>query len=138
MKSFKSSIAAVLSTAVLGAAAFLASPAAFAAEPADAQANVGLWVVLDAKKGKEDEVANFLLGGRAVVATEPATSTWYAVRLTKSQFAIFDTFPDEAGRNAHLAGKVAAALMAQAPNLLQHAPSISKVEVLAVKLPAAK
>jgi len=103
-----------------------------AAEP-QSHAKVALWVVLDAKDGKEEEVTRFLIGGRAIVLDEPKTSTWYAARLTKSRFAIFDTFPDEAGREAHLSGKVAAALMAQAPDMLQHPPSIEKIDVLAAK-----
>ena len=66
---------------------------------------------------------------------EPATVAWFAVRLSPSTFAIFDAFPNEAGRQAHLSGKVAAALMAKAPDLLSKPPSIEKVDVLAAKLP---
>jgi quinol monooxygenase YgiN len=100
---------------------------------ADTGSRLGLWVTLVAKPGKEEAVASFLLGGKAIVDSEPGTTTWYAVRLSPSRFAIFDTFADEAGRGAHLSGKVAAALMAQAPELLQQPPSIEKIEVLAVK-----
>nr|WP_244137558.1 antibiotic biosynthesis monooxygenase [Burkholderia vietnamiensis] len=78
-----------------------------------------------------------ILGSRSVEA-EPGTTTWYAVRLSKTQFAIFDTFPNEAGRTAHLEGKVAAALMAKAPDMLQRPPSIEKIDVLAVKLSPSK
>lgn len=124
-----------LAVASLGTAPAFAESAAAAAS---AVAKVGLFVRLDAKQGKEDEVAQFLLGGKAIVDAEPATSTWFAIRLGASSFGIFDTFPDEAGRAAHLSGKVAAALMAKAPDLLEHAPVIEKIDVLAVKLPAKK
>ncbi len=93
----------------------------------------GLWVRLVAKSGKEAEVENFLKSGLPIVEAEPATMTWYAVRLNASTFAIFDTFPDDAGRQAHLAGKVAEALMANAPELLAEAPSIEMIDILAVK-----
>ena len=96
---------------------------------------VGLLVRLEAKPGKEAEVESFLQGGLAVVQQEPATVAWFAVRLGPSTFGIFDAFPDEAGRQAHLSGRVAAALMAKAPELLSRPPSIEKVDVLAVKLP---
>jgi quinol monooxygenase YgiN len=96
---------------------------------------VGLFVRLEAKPGKESEVEAFLKGGRAIVLDEPATTAWFAVRFAKSTFAIFDVFPDEAGRQAHLSGRVAAALMAKAPELLAQPPSIEKIEVLAEKLP---
>ena len=94
-----------------------------------------LWVRLDAKPGQEAAVARFLEGGLPIVEEEPATITWYAIKLGPSTFGIFDTFPDEQGREAHLAGRVAAALMAKAPELLAGAPSIQKLEVLAAKLP---
>lgn len=94
-----------------------------------------LFVKLDAKPDKEREVEDFLKSGLAIVAQEPATISWYALKLSPSTFAIFDTFVDESGRQAHLAGRVAEALMAQAPNLLAQAPSIEKVEILAAKLP---
>jgi quinol monooxygenase YgiN len=94
---------------------------------------VALFVRLEAKPGKEQEVADFLRGGLAIVQEEPATIHWYALQLGPSTFGIFDTFPDEAGRQAHLSGKVAAALMAKAPDLLAEPPSIEKVDLLAVK-----
>jgi quinol monooxygenase YgiN len=96
---------------------------------------VGLLVRLEAKPGKQDEVAAFLRGGLALVEAEPATTAWFAVRLGPSTFGIFDAFPDEDGRQAHLAGRVAAALMAQAADLLSHTPVIENVDVLAAKLP---
>ena len=66
---------------------------------------------------------------------EPATTAWLAIRVGPSTFGIFDAFPDEAGRNAHLSGKVAAALMEKASDLLAKPPSIEKIAILAAKLP---
>ena len=71
--------------------------------------NVGLFVRLEAKLGKEEEVAEFLRSATPLVEAEAATIAWFAVRMGPSTFAIFDAFPDEAGRSAHLSGKVAAA-----------------------------
>jgi quinol monooxygenase YgiN len=96
---------------------------------------VGLLVRLVVKPGKEAEVTSFLEGGLALVEEEPATAAWFAVRLGPSEFGIFDAFPDDAGRQAHLEGRVAAALMAQAPELLAQPPVIEPVDVLAAKLP---
>jgi quinol monooxygenase YgiN len=96
---------------------------------------VALLVRLEAKPGKEAEVESFLRGGLALVREEPATTAWFALRLGPSTFGIFDAFPDEAGRQAHLAGRVAAALMARASELLAQPPSIERVDVLAAKLP---
>jgi len=97
--------------------------------------NVALYVRLDAKPGKENDVENFLRGGLAIVEQEPATIAWCAIRMGPSTFGIFDAFPDDAGRQAHLSGRVAAALMAKAPELLAKAPVIEKIDVLAAKLP---
>ena len=96
---------------------------------------VALYVRLDAKPGKENDVETFLRGGLAIVEQEPATVAWFAIRMGPSTFGIFDAFPDDAGRQAHLSGKVAAALMAKAPELLAKAPVIEKIDVLAAKLP---
>jgi quinol monooxygenase YgiN len=96
---------------------------------------VALLVRLEAKPGKEDEVADFLRGGLAIVEEEPATIAWFALRLGRTTFGIFDAFPDEAGRQAHLSGRVAAALMAKAPDLLSQPPAIEMVDLLATKLP---
>lgn len=97
--------------------------------------NVALLVRLEAKLGKEADVESFLRGGLPVVQSEPATTAWFAIRLGPSTFGIFDAFPDEAGRQAHLSGRVAAALMAKASELLAQPPVIEKVDVLAAKLP---
>jgi quinol monooxygenase YgiN len=94
-----------------------------------------LSVELKAKPGKEAEVAAFLAGARGLVEAEPATVAWFAVRLDAQTFAIFDVFDDEAGRQAHLSGAVAAALMAHADELLAVPPQIRMADVLADKLP---
>jgi quinol monooxygenase YgiN len=96
---------------------------------------VALLVRLEAKPGKEADVENFLKGGLPIVQEEPATTAWFAIRMGPSTFGIFDAFPDEAGRQAHLTGRVAAALMAQSSDLLAQPPSIEQVDVLAAKLP---
>lgn len=97
--------------------------------------NVALLVRLEAKPGKEEAVAEFLRGGLAIVQDEPQTIAWFAIRMGASTFGIFDAFPDDAGRRAHLAGRVAAALMAKAGELLSEPPRIEPVDVLAAKLP---
>jgi quinol monooxygenase YgiN len=94
-----------------------------------------LLVRLEAKPGKEADVESFLRGGLSIVNEEPATTAWFAIRMGPSTFGIFDAFPDEAGRQAHLSGRVAAALMAKASELLAQPPVIEKVDVLAAKLP---
>src|SRR5436853_7840179 len=94
-----------------------------------------LFVKLEAKPGKENEVAKFLRDGQGLVRQEPATTAWFGIRLGPTTFGIFDAFPNEAGRQAHLSGQVAAALMAKASELLSQPPSIEKVDVLAAKLP---
>jgi quinol monooxygenase YgiN len=97
---------------------------------------VGLYVQLDARPGKETELAKFLEGGLPLANAEPATTVWFALKLGPSTFAIFDAFDDDAGRQAHLTGKIAAALMEKAPELLAKPPNIQKVDVLAAKVPA--
>ncbi len=97
--------------------------------------SVALWVRMEAKPGKESTVENFLRSALPLVDQELATTAWFAIKLGPSTFGIFDAFPDEAGRQAHLSGKVAAALMENAPELLARAPQIEKIEVLAAKLP---
>jgi quinol monooxygenase YgiN len=96
---------------------------------------VGLYVRLEAKPGQENAVADFLKSAVPLVEREPATMTWYAIRMGPGTFGIFDTFADDQGREAHLAGQVAAALMQKAPELLASQPVIQKLEVLAAKLP---
>lgn len=96
---------------------------------------LGQLVPLEAKPGKEEEVAAFLNHAAQLVKQETTTPVWFAVRLGKSTFAIFDAFRDEAGRQAHLSGPIAAALMAQAPNLFTSPPVIESLDVIGAKLP---
>lgn len=94
-----------------------------------------LLVRLEAKPGKEAEVQRFLEGALPIVQGEPATTARFAFRMGPSTFGIFDAFLDDAGRQAHLGGQVAAALMARAPELLSRSPVIEQIDVLADKLP---
>jgi quinol monooxygenase YgiN len=100
----------------------------------DRAVTVGLIVRLEAKIGKEDEVAQLLRDGLSLVLEEPATLAWFAIRIAPRTFGIFDAFPDEGGRQAHLAGRLAAALIERAAELLAQPPSIEQVDVLASKL----
>jgi quinol monooxygenase YgiN len=99
-----------------------------------AEVNVGLLVRIEALPGREAEVQQFLEQGLQVVQGEPGTVTWYAIRLGPTTFGIFDTFADDAGRQAHLSGQVAEALMQNVGKLFG-APAIEQVDVLAAKLP---
>lgn len=101
---------------------------------AQASVKVGLFVRLVAKEGKERAVEDFLRSGLALVLDEPGTLQWYAIRFDRRTFGIFDTFGAEEGRQAHLSGRVAAALMAKAPELLAEPPRIEKHDVLAAKI----
>jgi quinol monooxygenase YgiN len=94
-----------------------------------------LYVHMQAKPGKEADVQKFLEGGLALVNQEPATTAWFAIKMGPGTFGIFDAFPDEAGRDAHLNGAVAAALMAKAGELFATPPKIEKIDILAAKLP---
>ena len=96
-----------------------------------------LLALLRAKPGKEQELAAFLKSAQPLAVAEPATTSWYAIKLGPDRFGIFDTFPDEAGRDAHLNGPIAKALMARAGELLADPPQIEKVEILAAKAPGA-
>lgn len=93
----------------------------------------GLAVKLVAKPGKEAVVEAFLNSGLALVNEEPLTVTWYAVKFSDNTFGIFDTFAGDEGRDAHLNGAVAAALMANAAELLAEPPKIEKIDILAAK-----
>jgi len=95
-----------------------------------------LYVELKAKVGKEEELASLLTGAQALVVEEEGTIAWFVVRFDTQTFAIFDAFNDEAGRQAHLDGRVAEILMARAEDLLDHALDIRRPDVLADKLPA--
>jgi quinol monooxygenase YgiN len=96
--------------------------------------NVGLLLTVEAKSGKEDEVAQLFAGARSIVEDEPATVAWFAIRLGPSTFGVFDAFPDDDGRQAHLDGQVPKALSDNA-HLFASAPDIKTVDVLADKLP---
>ncbi len=100
-----------------------------------AEVTKGLWVRLVAKPGKEADVVEFLEAGQEMVGNEPDTTAWFAVQLDQSTFAIFDVFPDDMGRDLHLNGQVAAALMAHAEELLAEPPSIQRIDILGSKLP---
>jgi quinol monooxygenase YgiN len=97
---------------------------------------LALFVRLEAKAGKEREVIEFLKNGLALANQEAATPMWFALRLGPTTFGIFDAFADEAGRQNHLTGPIAQALMAHAPALLAEPPTIERVEVLGAKVPA--
>jgi quinol monooxygenase YgiN len=93
----------------------------------------GLLALLEAQPGKEAELAGFLVQGRELALAEAETVTWYAFRIDEHRFGIFDTFESDAGRQAHLSGRIAAALGEVAETLLAKAPDIQPVDVLAVK-----
>lgn len=97
--------------------------------------SVALFARLEAKAGKEKDVAKFLEAGLSMANQEATTPIWFALRLGPSTFGIFDAFTDESGRQAHLNGPIAKALMAKASELLAKPPAIEQVEVLGVKLP---
>ena len=94
---------------------------------------IGLFARLQAKPGKETEVAKLLEGALALARAEQQTPVWYALRFGPATFGIFDAFEGESGREAHLNGQIAAALMAKAPELLAEPPKIEKVDLLAAK-----
>ncbi len=96
---------------------------------------VALLATLEAKPGKEAEVEAFLTSALPIVEGEPETTAWFAIKMGPTTFGIFDAFPGEAGRQAHLSGQVAAALMARAEELFSQPPSIQQIDVLASKLP---
>ena len=96
---------------------------------------VALLARLQAKPGKEAAVESFLKSALPLANEEAFTPVWFALKLGPSTFGIFDAFADDSGRQAHLTGKIAAALMAKAGELLAEAPRIEQVEVLGAKLP---
>jgi quinol monooxygenase YgiN len=93
-----------------------------------------LFVRLEAKTGREEEVESFLRAALNAVDTEDGTPLWFALRFGPSSFAIFDAFPDDAARQAHLSGEVAGSLMEKAPQLLASDPTIERADVLAAKV----
>ena len=99
--------------------------------------SLGLFVRLEAKPGREQDVADFLSQGLQMANQEATTPLWFALRLGPSTFGVFDAFADESGRQAHLNGPIAKALMAHAPKLLAAPPSIERTEVLGAKIQTA-
>jgi quinol monooxygenase YgiN len=97
-------------------------------------AKLALFARLEAKPGKEKALADFLQSALPLASAEAGTTTWFALKFSESTYGIFDTFNDEAGRNAHLSGEIAKALMAHASELLASAPNIEKIDLLAAKL----
>ena len=96
---------------------------------------LALFVRLEAKPGKEAAVADFLAGALPLANAEAGTTAWFALKFGPSTFGVFDAFQDEAGRQGHLTGPIAAALMANAATLLATPPVIERVDLLAAKLP---
>jgi quinol monooxygenase YgiN len=96
-------------------------------------AKLALYVPLEAKSGKEEEAAEFLRSLLTLAEEEPGTTTWYALRFDQNTFAIFDAFPDEGARDAHLAGQVAVTLIQQAPDLFVDPPEINRLDILSYK-----
>ena len=96
---------------------------------------LAIWAQLEAKPGKETELEEFLKSAQPLAEREAGTISWYAIKMGPGRYGIFDTFADEAGRNAHLSGEIAKALFAKAKDLLAKPPDIAKPEILAVKSP---
>ena len=96
-------------------------------------AKQAIWVMLHAKPGKEAEVEAFLKQGATMSQDEPGTVTWYGVKVAPGVYGVFDTFDDEAGRDAHMNGEIAKALMAKAPELFSNELAIERLEILASK-----
>lgn len=99
-----------------------------------ADANYAILATLRVRPGKEDDLESFLRDALPLAQEEEGTTSWFALRLTPDTYGIFDTFADEAGRDAHLSGPIAGALMERASDLLATDPDIKKVDVLAAKL----
>lgn len=97
------------------------------------ESDYALQARLRARPGKAEEVADFLESALPLAEDEEGTTTWFALRFDETTFGIFDTFPDEEARQAHLDGEIAAALMANADELLAEDPQIDQVDVLAAK-----
>jgi quinol monooxygenase YgiN len=100
-------------------------------------ASKGLLVRMDAKHGRGGDTEAFLVSALPLVRAEPATQGWFAIRFGRGEYGIFDVFPNDAGRDAHLNGAVANALMQKAGELLDKPPEIAKLDVLAEKVPLA-
>ena len=97
---------------------------------------LSLFLRVEAKPGKEQAVADFLASALALAKAEPRTIAWFALRFGPSTFGVFDAFENESGRQAHLTGPIASALMAKAGELFTEAPKIEPIDLLGVKLPS--
>jgi quinol monooxygenase YgiN len=95
---------------------------------------VGFLATLTAKPGKADELAAFLASALPLAQAENDTTAWFAIKIDVNTYGIFDVFPDEGGRQAHIDGPIAAALMSKADELLAKPPEIRPIDVLAAKL----
>jgi quinol monooxygenase YgiN len=95
----------------------------------------GFLVELEARPGKEEDVAQFLVDAKALVDAEPGTLAWFSFRLGPTSFRIFDAFDTEDDREAHLRGKVREGIVARGDELFSVPPAITPVDVLAAKLP---
>ena len=96
-------------------------------------AKLAIWVMLKAKPGKEADVEAFLKQGAVMSKDEPKTVNWYGVKIAPGMYGVLDTFDDEEGRDAHLNGEIAKALMASAPDLFSNEIRIEKMDILADK-----
>lgn len=96
---------------------------------------LAIWVEMEAKPGKEQEVANFLKSAQSLAEREQGTITWYAMRLGGPKFGIFDTFADEKGREAHMNGEIAKQLSSKGKELFAKDPQIHKIDLLGAKVP---
>ena len=131
------SSAALLAAVTLAAvpAAAQSQPGAAVTQPKPTALKLALFVRIEAKPGKEEDVAAFLRQALELAHQEATTVTWFALRLGPTTFGVFDAFYDETGRQNHLNGPIRKALMAQAPNLLAGPPVIERIEVLGAKFP---
>jgi quinol monooxygenase YgiN len=94
---------------------------------------LALFARFEAKPGKEKAVENFLKKGLELANQEPTTIMWYALKLESRVYGVFDAFADESGRQTHLTGPIAKALMESTPELFVAPPSIERIELLGVK-----
>jgi quinol monooxygenase YgiN len=90
---------------------------------------------IEAKPEKAEEVAAFLESALPLAEDEAGTTTWFAYRIDETTFGIFDTFPDEDARQAHVDGEIAAQLFERADELLAAEPEITEMDVLAATHP---
>jgi quinol monooxygenase YgiN len=97
---------------------------------------VGLLATLNAKSGREDDLASFLKNALPLAQDEDDTIAWFAIKINSATYGIFDVFPGPEGRQSHLDGPIAAALMDNADDLLRSPPALKPIVVLAAQLPS--